>query len=90
MIVYLHLQQQHFFSFLQALQPIRIRVKIRSNPKITANTMIAGKAAKMAALNAAPINNPRTKDNATAKIEATTPKHFIFLQHSLHGLFWLS
>lgn len=90
-IVYLHLQQQqHFFSFLQRLQYIRIRVKINSNPKITANTIIAGKATKITNANAAPINRPITKDKLMAKITATIPKHFTLLAHLSHSFLWLS
>ena len=89
--VYLHLQQQqHFLSFLQRLQYIRIRVKIRSKPKMTAKTMIAGKATKITNANAAPINRPRTNDKLIAKITATIPKHFILLAHLSHSFLWLS
>ena len=53
---------------------------MKSNPRITAKTITAGNAAKIAALTAAPIINPITTAKDTSKIIATIHKQVFFLQ----------
>ena len=52
---------------------------IRSNPNITAKTIIAGNANKITNAKAAPINSPITKVNANANIIVIIPKHLLLL-----------
>lgn len=58
-----------------------ITVNNRSNPKITAKTIIAGNAPSIVADNAAPINKPITIEKAVNNIIATISKQFLFLEH---------
>ena len=86
---FIYYLQQHF-SFLHSINTI---VSIKSNPRITAKTITAGNAAKIAALTAAPIISPITVAKATNKITATSHKQFFFLLHlqaCLHSYIVLS
>ena len=56
-------------------------VSISNSPNITAKTITAGNAARIATANAAPIINPRTKANAVNNIIATIHKQFLFFVH---------
>ena len=71
--VLIYLQQWCFLFFLQINNII---VKIKNNPKTTANTIIAAKASKNVPANDAPNIIPITVVNAASNIVAIIPKQF--------------
>lgn len=56
-------------------------VKINNNPNITAKTITAGNAARIAAATAAPIIKPITRAKSVNNIIATIPKQCLFFAH---------